>query len=606
MTTAGACMVLAQRWQRAGLAMLAGIGALALAGGALAQTALPAGTQIGLPTHDQLENPAPVPPTRAVAPSRLHVEDSIEHAPCALDRPDYAALKIRLTAATFEHLAPVAASALDDTWRGYLGSEQPISVLCRIRDAAATRLRALGYLAAVEVPVQRISDGQVRFEVLFARIVAVRVLGHPGNDRAVLQGYLQKLADGAVFNRFVAERQILLARDLPGYDLTLTLKPAGSGAGAMIAEVRVENTPLTVDATVYDLAAPATGRFGGQLRATINGLMGLGDQTTLSAYSTAQFHKQQIWQAAHSMMLGSSGVQVSAHLTYAITRPELGGGLPPVDARTWLFDLAASYALVRHETGDLKLTGGIDVVDQGVLFGGQPLSHDRLRVGFVRLDADLHDPRGSQAWGLPRWRATAALELRQGLDIFGATPDCLVPSSPCLATGYVPPSVAVGDPQASVVRASAEVEVNPAPVISLDLAARGQWASAPLYAFEQFSLGNYSIGRGYVPGAVVGDDGLALSTDLRGPLLTLSRDRAIGAQPFVFADNGWAWRRLVANPQPHAVHSIGGGAHFVFGTQMQLDLTLAKPLTRVAGEAKVEPALLLVTLNSRLWPWRYR
>jgi hemolysin activation/secretion protein len=565
----------------------------------------PPGT-IGLPTREELE--AGAPPQRAppAAPSRLHVEDSIEHAPCALDAPRYAAIRVRITQATFANLGPVPATALDQSWKGYAGTDQPISVLCRIRDAAATRLRAAGYLAAVEVPVQRITDGQVRFEVLYAKIVAVRVIGHPGRNHRVLQHYLDRLVDGKVFNRFSAERQVLLARDIPGYDIYLTLKPSGTGAGNMIAEMRVENTPFVVDATVSDLAAPATGRFGGQLRATFNGLTGLGDQTTLSAYTTSQFHKQQIWQAGHQMQLGASGLQLAAHLTYAVTRPELGGGLPPIEARTWLFDLAASYPLLRHETGDLRLSGGIDLVNQNVAFGNAELSRDRLRVGFVRLDGTTHDPRGLQPWGVPAWRLSASLELRHGLSIIGATPDCLSPSNPCLASGFVPPSVAIGNPQATVVRASADVEFNPSRSLSLDFGLRGQVASDALYAFEQFSLGNYTVGRGYAPGALVGDKGFAVSTDLRGPVIRLSNQGAIAVQPFVFSDNGWAWRLQAASASPNQVHSLGGGMRLSLGTMAQLDASIAVPLTRLASAAKVEPPLFLLTLSTRFWPWRNR
>lgn len=571
----------------------------------VAQTAPPPAT-IGLPSREELQAGAPPQRVQPATPSRLHVDDSVEHAPCALEDPRYAAIRVTISQAVFANLGPVPAATLDPAWKSYVGAEQPISVLCRIRDAAATSLRAQGYLAAIEVPVQRITDGQVRFEVLYAKIVSVRVIGHPGRDRAVLQGYLDRLVDGQVFNRFNAERQVLLARDIPGYDLYLTLKPSGTGAGNMIAEVRVENTPLVIDATVSDLAAPSTGRIGGQLRATINGLTGLGDQTTLSAYSTSQFHKQQIWQAGHQMQLGSSGLQLAMHLTYAVTRPELGGGLPPVKAHTLLYDMTASYPLLRHEAGDLRVSGGIDMVDQTVTFGSQPLSRDRLRVSFLRLDGTMHDPRGAQAWGVPLWRLSASLEVRHGLSIFGATPDCLTQTSLCLTTGFTPPSVTIGNPQATVARASADIELNPVRGLSLDVSARGQIASDALYAFEQFSLGNYTVGRGYAPGVLVGDQGFAVSTDLRGPVLVVSAKNAIAAQPFVFSDNGWAWRLQTATASPHELHSIGGGVRLALGTMAQIDASVGVPLTRVYGETKVEPPLFLLTLSTRFWPWRYR
>ena len=43
--------------------------------------------------------------------------------------------------------------------RRFVGQEQPVAMICEIRDRAATILREAGYIAAVEVPEQRIADG---------------------------------------------------------------------------------------------------------------------------------------------------------------------------------------------------------------------------------------------------------------------------------------------------------------------------------------------------------------------------------------------------------------------------------------------------------------
>ena len=530
----------------------------------------------------------------------------VERAPCALDDPSYANVTVRISSATFANLGPVSAALLEPTWKPYAGTDQPISVLCRIRDAAGTALRAAGYLAAVEVPVQRITDGAVRFEVLYARITQVRVVGHPGTNRALLEATLRRLTQGPVFNRYEAERQILLARDIPGYDITLTLRPEHAGAGRMIAEVRVENTPVVVDATVTDLAAPATGRIGGQLRATFNGLTGMGDQTTLSVYSTAPFHKQQIWHIGHQLAFGSNGLQLAGHVTYAVTRPSLTAGIPPVDAHTWLGNLALSYPLLRRDAMTVRVTTGLDLVDQTVTFGGLSLSRDRLRVGYVRADVFAHDGKGVTAWGVPLWRLGASLEARRGLAILHASPDCVSQAALCSGAGAVPPSIALGNPEATVVRTSADLEWNPAKVISLDLGLRGQVASSPVFAFEQFSLGNYSVGRGFAPGAVVGDKGAALSLDLRGPWLRPGHKPGFALQPFVFSDNGWAGRLDLPGQRSASLHSLGGGARLVVGGMAQVDAMIAIPTNHLPGEKSIEPPLFLVTLSTRLWPWRFR
>ena len=107
---------------------------------------------IAPPSRSEIER---APATRQQSRARLSVEGGVERAPCALDDPAYQAIKIKLTAANFKHLGPVSAEELKGAYAEFLGSEQPISVVCRIRDAAATRLRGLGYITAVQVPAQR-------------------------------------------------------------------------------------------------------------------------------------------------------------------------------------------------------------------------------------------------------------------------------------------------------------------------------------------------------------------------------------------------------------------------------------------------------------------
>ncbi|MDE2303208.1 MAG: ShlB/FhaC/HecB family hemolysin secretion/activation protein [Sphingomonadales bacterium] len=564
-----------------------------------------------LPTREELQAGAP-PVEPAAAPRRqhrLHVEGEVERSPCALDNPQFAGIHVRLTAASFANLGPVPAAALDDSWRQYVGTDQPISVVCRIRDAAATALRAMGYIAAVEVPVQRIEGGAVRFEVLYAKVTSVRVIGRPGRDAGQLQVFLDQLLTGRVFNRFEAERSVLLAQDIPGYDIHLTLKPSGTGAGNMVAEVRVDDTPVIVDFNASDLAAPSTGRIGGQLRATFNGLTGLGDQTTLSAYTTGEFREQQIYQIGHQFLLGGSGLQLAAHVTYAVTRPNLGPGGPNIDAHTLYVNGEARYPLVRSQAFSLHGALGLDVVNQNVDFDGQPLSRDHLRIGYLRFDFEAMDMKGLGPDVSTLWRITGSAEIRKGLAIFSASPDCATVS----CAGIVPPGVNVGDPQATVFRASAAIDLHPLRWLDFALAPRVQLASAPLLGFEQFTLGNYTIGRGFDPGAVVGDNGVAFAFEARSPFRRFSPTSVLAWQPYVFSDNGWAWqldalqRAGIGSPlaNPQQLHSLGGGVRLAFENDARLDLSMAAPITRLAGETRTRPALFLATLSAVLFPWRY-
>jgi len=562
---------------------------------ALAQAA-----PIAPPSRSEIER---APATRSQPRARLTVEGGVERAPCALDDPAYQAIRIKLTAANFKHLDPVPAAEMKASYAEFIGTDQPISVVCRIRDAAATRLRALGYVAAVQVPAQRIENGVVDFEVLFARLTQVRVVGTPGRSEKVVQAYLSRLADGQLFNRYRAERFLLLARDLPGYEVRLALKPAGTGPGEMIGEVWVNYIPVLLDFSLQDYAAPSTGRFDGQLRAVFNGLTGMGDRTTLALSSTVQPKKQQVLQLGHEMALGGEGLRLGTRFTYAWTQPDLGPTVPDVQVRTLLAGLDLSYPLVRSQQLTLKGTAGLDYVNQRVRLAGLPLSEDRLRTIFARLDLEAIDLAGTGPDGTVGWKLTASIEGRKGLSVLSASPDCVTQHAYCVTPGVVTPSLPTGDPQAALLRFSAALEMHPLSHWVLAVSPRAQLASGSLFAFERISGGNYTIGRGFDPGALSGDDGIGFQTELRYESLVLSAKRQIDARPYVFADNLWLWDRSAANPQPQLLSTVGGGMRIGIGSRARLDLAGAAPMVRLPGEVMRRDPRFLMTLAMNLYPW---
>ena len=568
--------------------------------------AAPAVAQVGttgLPTREEID------PTRRQAPpppgARLSVDGEIERSPCALADPTYADIKMTITQAVFNNLGPVDPAELAPAYQAYLGTTQPVAVVCEIRDAAAMILRNKGYLAAVQVPAQRIEGGIVKFEVLFAKLTAIRVRGDAGRNERQIARYLDHLATGQVFNRYDAERYLLLSREIPGFDVRLTLKPAGTGPGDMIGEVSVKRTAFEVDLNVQNYAPVETGRFGGQLRAQAFGLTGLADRTTASIYSTADFKEQQVLQLGHDFGLGGGGLRLAGHFTYAWTRPGLGPTVPDVMARSLFANIEASYPFIRSQALTLRGTTGLDFVNQNVDFGARPLSQDRLRVGFVRLDADAVDMKGVGPGGSIGWRLAGTVEVRQGLDIFDASPNCLAAPANC-AGAVVPPSLVDGNPKATVVRFTGAGEWRFARNMMLTVLPRAQLSTAPVLSFEAFAAGSYTVGRGYDPGVLSGDSGVGVSTELRYDRVALMTDYQFGAQPYAFLDTVWVWNRNApAGVDPQQVVSVGAGARFALADKLRLDLAVAVPLLD-AGPTKSGDVRLLMSLSARLLPWNAR
>ncbi len=207
----------------------------------------------------------------------------------------------------------------------------------------------------------------------------------------------------------------------------------------------------------------------------------------------------------------------------------------------------------------------------------------------------------------PPWHFTSLLELRQGLHGLGATGDCGPAGSNCLGPGDVPPSRLDGRSDATVIRYTGYGEFRPVPKLTLALGARGQYAWKPLLSFEEFSAGNYTVGRGYDPGALLGDMGFGTQAEIRyGSRIPVSAKQACG-------------RRLCLlgpcdRPQPRQAPVGDCGANIsIRSAQERASIGTASSLdagsqcrSLMSGRSTVRPdPRVLISLTTRLWPWRY-
>lgn len=577
-------------------------GALLLAGlpgAALAQAAPPPA-----PTREELEIDKGLATPRR--PSRLTVEGGVERGPCALADPGLAGVKVTFGRVSFANLPDLAPGELDSAWAEFAGREVPVATLCEVRDRAATILRREGYLAAVQVPPQRIEKGgEVRMDVLTARLVDVQVRGKPGHAEGLIAAHLRQLTKRRWFNVRDAERQLLLLRDLPGFDVRLTLRPAHAGPGEVIGDVVVRRRPVELVVGAQNLGSVATGREGVVAQLTLNDITGLGDRTTLSLYNTVQTSEQTVVQLAHDFAIGPDGLRLGGKLTYGHARPDIANHL--FASRTWIGEVNLAYPFVRRQAWSLYGAAGFDAVDQKVTFATTPLSRDQLRVAFARLDFDRVDPlslagRDGFAPSEPRLRIGGSVELRKGIDGLGASAPC-VPLSNCTAPN-LPLSNIAADPQATAIRAEARIELRPVRDVTFVVHPRGQYSASQLLSYEQFTLGNYTIGRGYDPGALQGDSGVGVATEVRFGRLMPHGTNRIAYQPYAFLDAAWAWTNDAGLTPERRLVSAGGGVRLRWGDHADLDLLVAVPLEKLPGQQQLLPARFLATFSTRLLPWK--
>jgi hemolysin activation/secretion protein len=275
----------------------------------------------------------------------------------------------------------------------------------------------------------------------------------------------------------------------------------------------------------------------------------------------------------HDFAVGSEGLRLAGRFTHAWTEP---GGNPELDikSRTLLASAEATYPFLLSQSSTVQGALGFDLVNQEIDILGETLNRDKLRIVYGRVDFDSIDEASLGALpgfnaAQPRWRFGGSLELRQGLGIFDATDFC--------ATCPVQPSRVPGTAKGTVIRAAGIAEFRPVPNIAFSLAPRAQYSDDPLFAYEEFSAGNYTAGRGYDPGALTGDSGFGFQSEVRIGSATPAAVDRFAFQPFAFFDAAWVWNNRDAMSGSESLYSAGAGVRAAYGDRFRIDAALAVP-----------------------------
>lgn len=574
-----------------------------------AQAVPPAGVQP--PTREEIERGVAEGTLNRSGPVSVDT-DEVERAPCPLAAPDFAGIRLKLASVTFTGMTNLPGFDLSGSYSDLVGRDLPISVICEIRDRAATALRQAGYLAAVQVPPQKISEGAVRLDVLLAHLNRIQVKGDPGASEDILLRYLNKLTQEPVFNSKTAERYLLLAKDIPGLDVRLALRPLEGSPGEVVGEISVRRDAVYADLGLQNYGSRSVGRYSALARMQINGLTGLGDATTASFFTTTDLDEQKVLQVGHELRLGGEGFTLRGDFTYGWTNPTVTGARSDFHSRTLSATVEGSYPLVRSQAWNLAFALGGQIANQDLDFGKIALNRDRLRVLYARLETNGVAPRsltGRDGFTPfePHWAWGLTTEVRQGIGVFGATRGCRgALAVTCLGAGKVTPSRIEGTAKGFVVKAGGVFDYRPVRGLTFSLQPRAQYSPDKLLSYEEFSGGNYTIGRGYDPGSVLGDSGVALRGEVRvGSLIP----KAVGGnalQPYAFVDAAWVWNhdRAFAGLNPQKLVSVGGGLRAAIHDAVRLDAGVAVPLHDPVGLNVKGKARFMLNLSFQLLPWR--
>jgi hemolysin activation/secretion protein len=171
---------------------------------------------------------------------------------------------------------------------------------------------------------------------------------------------------------------------------------------------------------------------------------------------------------------------------------------------------------------------------------------------------------------------------------------------------HTPLSRVDADPTPFIIRFTGDAEFRPLSKLTFALQPRAQYSSSVLLNYEEIGAGNYTIGRGYDPGALLGDSGVGFTAEMRvGSAIPRNAD-AVALQPYAFFDQAWSWNNDAGPMQrnPERIASIGGGVRGAWGNHLRFDVGLAAPLRRAPLQPHKGDVRLLFTITTRLFPWR--
>lgn len=530
------------------------------------------------------------------APSQVRTTGGMENLPCALEGSSVLVTlnEVRFEGASADQPLPPEIAELLAPLSVPPAGERPISAVCDIRDAVNQTLSQEGYIALAQIPAQQIQNGVLVLRVVTARFVEMRVLGDVGGFEETIAARAERIRGLDPLNRNDIERILLETGDIPGIDVTMTISPARTGnPGDVIGVVAVETQRFQALANIQNYGSPELGRWVASVRVEGYGLTGMSDRTVLTYSNSIDFEEIRVLQASHDFAIGAGDLRGEIRGSIAWSRPDVED--LELSSQSIILGAEVQKELERSLTTQVRAAIGAEFLEQTTKIltedGSFPFVKDSLRVAYARIDGDF---RRRLASGGGHFISGYA-ELRKGFSILGG-------SKRGLPTDGFSPSRFDGDPEAIVAKAEVVGDIQLLGPLRFGFGAFAQWADEPLLNLEEWTLGNFTYGRGYDPGSNAGDRVVALRAE---PTIEIPIGNDFRIEVLGFVD----WVRL-DNLDPGSIEtgrelmSYGGGLRTYLSGRVALEAYYAMPrdFALTTDEARPENRFLL-TLSTRFYPW---
>ncbi len=510
--------------------------------------------------------PAPsqvAPPVIQSAPSGAHI--ALPQVPAGAQIPAQAkTLRFKLLGFSIQGEFEELRAQREEISKPLVGRTVSVADIFEFADKLQQIYVKAGYplVRVVIVPQEFEKATIIKIRVIDGYIERMDATALANNVRERVLAVLAPLDHKTHLKQYELERQLLIAGDTAGLVLNATFA-AGKDVGGSVLVLTGRYRP--VSASLYaDNAMPQV--FGtGQLVATasLNSLMGLGEQFTVSAAGLpdkdffGNFPTRRYLTGIFVVPLGIDGVKLDLGGTNGVTTPRVNLSA----ASQGLLDqghIKLSYDAVKLRDFELTVNGRFEATDEAIhtltTDPATPLNVDRIRALRGGFDG---------IWRLRESGTTVAFgaDFSKGLDGLGAR------TAAEAATSGTPLSRQGAD--ATFRKMTGHLEINQA--LPSDffaaLMAFGQTSFGdPLVTSEQYDITGAKMVSGLTAGALPGDSAWAVRGEVGRPFAVPIESGGLVFTPYIFGVNG---ERILKFPTVVEVPSIHATS---YGTGVRVNL----------------------------------
>jgi hemolysin activation/secretion protein len=445
----------------------------------------------------------------------------------------------------------------------YLNRDISIADLFEIRSKITQLYLDRGYVTSgAIIPPQRISKetGVVEINIIEGRVEEIQIRGSSRLNPDFIRNRIAQYT-GTPLNqkRLLAGLQLLklnpLINNIRG-ELAAGIQPGSSILTVEIGEAPIWHSQIGID----NHRSPSAGSDRRQVQIRNLNLFGVGDNASLTYSNTNGSNSVDL---NYDIPLNPQNTRLSISYGAAASNViETPFNNLDIQSRSSYYELSLQHPLM--QTPAQELTVGITAShrrSQANLFGNIP---------FPSPGADLDGKTQ-----LTAIRLVQNYTQRSEREVFAARSQFSIGSAPLTAGNSAP------DSRFLAWRGQTQYVKLLAPDATLLVRGDVQVANRAILPFEQFGLGGVDNVRGYRQDALLADNGVFASTEVRLPIARFAPDSILQIAPFV--DFGTVWNNSAEKISQQTLLSTGLGLRYQFSDKLTAKVEWGIPLLSIEG-----------------------